>query len=122
MKSERYEELFIWQKAREVANEVYLCMKECKDYGFRDQFQRAAVSIMNNIAEGFERNSNKDFILFLRYAKGSCGEVRSMSYLAEDFSYIATEKAEELRSNCRKISSGISSLQRYLAQSKNNKA
>ena len=122
MKSERYEELFIWQKAREVANEIYLCMKECKDYGFRDQLQRAAVSIMNNIAEGFERNSKKDFILFLRYAKGSCGEVRSMSYLAEDFSYIATEKAEELRSNCRKISSGIRSLQRYLAQSKNNKA
>ena len=97
-------------------------MKECKDYGFRDQFQRAAVSIMNNIAEGFERNSNKEFVVFLKYAKGSCGEVRSMSYLAEDFSYIATEKAEEPRSNCRNISSGIASLQRYLAQSKNNKA
>ena len=121
MKSERYEELFIWQKAREVAKEIYLCMKECKDYGFRDQLQRAVVSIMNNIAEGFERNSKKDFILFLRYAKGSCGEVRNMSYLAEDFSYIATEKAEELRNNCRKISSGIASLQRYLAQSKNEK-
>ena len=116
-----FEELFIWQEARLVVGGIYEVMRDCKDYGFRDQFQRAAVSIMNNIAEGFERSSDKDFSLFLKYASGSCGEVRSMSYLAEDFSYIATEKAEELRNNCRKISSGIASLQRYLAQSKNEK-
>ena len=117
----KFEDLEIWQNARIIVNEISKLMENYRDYGFKDQIQRASVSIMNNIAEGFERNSKKDFILFLRYAKGSCGEVRNMSYLAEDFSYIATEKAEELRNNCRKISSGIASLQRYLAQSKNEK-
>ena len=117
----RFEEIKAWQKALELTKAVYELFGDSRDFGYKDQIQRASVSIMNNIAEGFERNSNKDFIIFLRYAKGSCGEVRSMSYLAEDFSYIATEKAEELRNNCRKISSGIASLQRYLAQSKNEK-
>lgn len=99
-----FEELYIWQEARLVVREIYEVMRNCKDYGFRDQFQRAAVSIMNNIAEGFERSSDKDFSLFLKYASGSCGEVRSMSYLAEDFSYLSPAQAESLRSRCHKIS------------------
>ena len=111
-----FEELFIWQEARLVVGGIYEVMRDCKDYGFRDQFQRAAVSIMNNIAEGFERSSDKDLSLFLKYASGSCGEVRSMSYLAEDFLYLSKEQAESLRLRCYKVSAGISTLRKYLNQ------
>ena len=110
MKSDRYDELFIWQKAREVANEIYLCMKECKDYGFRDQLQRAAVSIMNNIAEGFERRSNKEFVYFLYISKGSCGEVRSMLTLGLELKKINEEDYRILYKQSEEISKMISGL------------
>lgn len=80
MKVERFEDIFAWQKAKELTKEIYLLFEHCKDYGFKDQVQRAAVSIMNNIAEGYERRSNLEFKQFLFIAKGSCGEVRSMLY------------------------------------------
>jgi len=67
-------------------------MKNNKDYGFKDQILRSGVSIMNNIAEGFERNSRKEFKYFLSVAKGSCGEVRSMLYLGRDLRYISEEE------------------------------
>ena len=74
----RFEEIIVWQKARELASEIYKCLRECRDYSFKDQLQRALVSIMNNIAEGFERKGNKEFKRFLFIAKGSSAEVRSM--------------------------------------------
>ena len=64
---------------------IYAIMQNCRDYGFRDQIQRASVSIMNNIAEGLESGSDAKFVNFLNIAKGSCSEVRSMLYLCEDF-------------------------------------
>ncbi|MEI8085726.1 MAG: four helix bundle protein [Paludibacter sp.] len=76
-----FEELRVWQDARILVKDVYLLMANCKDYGFKDQIQRAAVSIMNNIAEGSESGSDALFIRYLRISKASCGEVRSMSYL-----------------------------------------
>ena len=85
-----------------------------KDFGFRDQIQRAAVSVMNNIAEGFERRSQKDFAHFLQMAKASCGEVRSMIYLAEDLSYIAPPQADEFRSNSLRLSKSIEALSKTL--------
>jgi four helix bundle protein len=91
--AERFEDLRIWQQARVMANEVYDAFAGCRDYGFRDQIQRAAVSSMNNIAEGFERRSSKDFGHFLDIAKASSGEVRSMLYLAEDRKYLSSECA-----------------------------
>jgi four helix bundle protein len=78
MKIERFEDIIAWQKAKELSLEIYFVFKICKDFSFRDQIQRAAVSIMNNIAEGYERSSNKEFRNFLFIAKGSCGEVRSI--------------------------------------------
>ena len=72
------ETLYIWQEARAFVNNVYGMMAKCNDYGFRDQMQRAAVSIMNNIAEGSESGYDAKFIHFLHIAKGSCGEVKSM--------------------------------------------
>ena len=74
--AERFEELEIWQQARALNRNVYAFLKKCDDYSFRDQMRRAALSLMNNIAEGFERKGNKEFAHFLYIAKGSCGEVR----------------------------------------------
>ena len=88
--AQTFEELRIWQQARKQAKEVYTEFGgesvSSRDFGFRDQIQRAGVSVMNNIAEGFERHSPTEFAHFLNIAKASCGEVRSMLYLAEDLS------------------------------------
>lgn len=91
MVAKRFEELIAWEKAKDLTVNIYSCFRERKDYGFKDQIQRATVSIMNNIAEGFERKSNKEFSYFLSIAKGSSGEVRSMLYLAKELNYIDEE-------------------------------
>ncbi|MCQ2094826.1 MAG: four helix bundle protein [Bacteroidaceae bacterium] len=89
-------------------------MNSCKDWGFRDQIQRAAVSIMNNIAEGSESGSDAKFYNFLNIAKGSCGEVRSMLYLCEDFQFCSIEERISLQTQLKKISTGIVKLQNIL--------
>ena len=92
MKAASFEDLKVWQETREFVKTIYELTSSDnfrKDYGLKDQIQRAAVSIMNNIAEGFERNNNKEFITFLKYSKGSAGEVRSMLYVALDLNYIS---------------------------------
>lgn len=91
VKIQQFEDILAWQKAYELTKEIYQSFKNCKDYSFRDQIQRAVISIMNNIAEGYERKGNKEFKQFLFIAKGSCGEVRSMLYPARDFKYINNE-------------------------------
>ncbi|MBU3924968.1 four helix bundle protein [Patescibacteria group bacterium] len=95
MKIEKFEDIIAWQKARELTIIIYIQFKNCRDFGLKDQIQRASVSIMNNIAEGFERRTNKELINFLYIAKGSCGEVRSMLYLARQFGYINKEQFEK---------------------------
>ncbi len=87
----RFEDLKAWQLARELTKDVYLLSgtgKFARDFSLRDQIRRAAVSIMSNIAEGFERDGNKEFLQFLSQAKGSCGEVRAQLYVALDQTYI----------------------------------
>ena len=101
------ENLFIWQEARKFVNEIYKMMATCKDWGFKDQIQRASVSIMNNIAEGSESGSDAKFINFLNISKGSCSEVRSMLYLCEDLSFCTCEERISLQSQLKQISSGI---------------
>lgn len=88
----KFEEIISWQKAKELNLIIYSLFRNCKDFSFRDQIQRASVSIMNNIAEGFERGGNKEFRNFLFIAKGSSAEVRSMLYLALDLGYIKKEE------------------------------
>jgi len=89
MKFDRFEDIIAWQKAKELTIQVYQLFENSKDFGFKDQIQRASVSVMNNIAEGFERKSNNEFKQFLFIAKGSCGEVRSMLYLAKELNKIS---------------------------------
>ena len=110
MKFERFEEIIAWQKAKEMTTQIYTLLKDNKDYGFKDQIQRSSVSIMNNIAEGFERRSNIEFRQFLFIAKSSCGEVRSMLYLARSLDYLSESDFINLLNNSVEISKTLSGL------------
>lgn len=88
---QKFEDLVCWQKARLLTKEIYRALKICKDYGFRDQIQRAAVSVLSNIAEGFERGTRMEFVNYLYIAKGSAGEVRAQLYVALDAEYLNIE-------------------------------
>jgi four helix bundle protein len=116
--AQRFEDLRIWQDARAQITEIYKCSgirtPVHRDFAFRNQLTSAALSVMNNIAEGFERKTNKDFAHFLDQAKGSCGEVRSMLYAAEDLKYLASDAAARLRENAAKLSAGIAALTKHL--------
>lgn len=112
MKFNNFEDIIAWQKAKTLVLLIYKNFNESKDFGFKDQIQRASLSIMNNIAEGFERQSNNEFKRFLLYAKGSCGEVRSMLYIAKDLNKISNEtfeKAYQLSVDISKMVSGLHS-------------
>ena len=96
MKIEIFEDLICWQKAKEISLMIYRLFKNNCDFSFKDQIQRAAVSIQNNIAEGFGRGTDKELRQFLYIAKGSCGEVRSMLYLARDLKYVSEKDFDTL--------------------------
>lgn len=113
----RFEELTIWQDSRKRTKDTYMLFNPCRDFGFRDQIQRAAVSVMNNIAEGFERSTRKDFARFLDQAKGSAGEVRSMTYIAEDLAYLSSENIASLRAAYEQLSKSIAAFTRHLRNS-----
>jgi four helix bundle protein len=110
MRIERFEDIIAWQKAKELTVRVYSLFSESKDFGFNNQIQRASVSVMNNIAEGFERKGNKEFKQFLFIAKGSCGEVRSMLYLAKELNKISENDFELLYALSEEISKTLSGL------------
>ena len=118
MAGRNVENMRIWQEARVFTNDIYKMMSSCRDYGFRDQIQRASVSIMNNIAEGFESGSDAKFISFLNIAKGSCSEVKSMLYLCEDLNYCTNKERETLVTRLHAISGGIFNLILFLKNKK----
>lgn len=112
-----FEDLEIWQKARELNKLVFkITCKEkfSKDFSIKDQIKRAAGSVMDNIAEGFERDGNKEFVNFLTISKGSCGEVRSQLYRALDFEYITQEEFNTLTNETVSLSERIGKLISYL--------
>jgi four helix bundle protein len=115
-----FEELRVWQDSRLLVKDIYSFTKDLKDFGFRDQLQRACISIMNNIAEGSESGSDPLFIRYLKIAKASCGEVRSMLYLCEDLQYCSVDTAIILRNKTIIISSSIQKLIEYLNNSNNS--
>jgi len=108
MKIKQFEDILAWQKAKELAVDCYHQFKVSRDFSFKDQIQRATVSIMNNIAEGFERAGNRELRNFLFIAKGSCGEVRSMLHLALDLKYISRDAYEKLELQTLEISRMLS--------------
>lgn len=108
-----FEELAIFQKARELSQKIYPVTNKDgfkSDFRFVQQIRAAAGSIMDNIAEGFERGGNKEFLNFLYIAKGSCGEVRSQLIRANDVGYLTKEEYNELYTECRKLSASIMNL------------
>ena len=111
---ERFEDIVAWKKAKELTLEVYKLFEYSKDFGFKDQIQRASISIMNNIAEGFERGTNKQFQYFLYVAKGSCAEVRSMLIIAKDLGRITATCFQFLFGLTEEISKTIAGLLRSL--------
>jgi four helix bundle protein len=110
MKIEMFEDILAWQKAKILTNAICDMMEKNNDFGFRNQLCRATVSIMNNIAEGYERRTNKEFTQFLFIAKGSCGEVRSMLHLGLDRKYVSKSKFNELSDLSIEISKMLSGL------------
>ena len=106
----KFEDIISWQKSKELTLLVYKLFKDNRDFSFVDQIKRASVSIGNNIAEGFERKSNKEFVHYLYIAKGSCGEVRSMSYIGLELEYVLKEDFEKIKGLSEEISRLIAGL------------
>ncbi|MEO6692890.1 MAG: four helix bundle protein [Saprospiraceae bacterium] len=110
MKIKCFEEIIAWQKAQELAVEIYQNFNKSKDFGFRDQICRAAVSVSNNIAEGFDRSTDADFRRFLFIALGSCSEVKSMVYLSVKLKILHIEKSSTLFNQTNEIAKIINGL------------
>ena len=102
-----FENLEVWQDAIELAARVYELLRDCRDFSFRDQIQRASASVSNNIAEGYERDTNAEFLRFLFIAKGSCGEVRSQAYLSRRIGLLTVEQSTPLIEETRRLSRRI---------------
>jgi four helix bundle protein len=116
----RFEDIDAWQKARELTRAVYAASNRGafeRDVGLRDQIRRASVSVMSNIAEGFDRSGNREFTHFLSLAKGSVAEVRSQLYVALDAGYLEQEAFDELAESAAQTSRLIGGLMKYLRQS-----
>ena len=117
MKIEKFEDIDAWKESRILVKNIYGIMENIRDYGFRDQIQRAAISIMSNIAEGFDRGTNKEFIYFLTIARGSVAEVRSLLYAAQDIGYLEQKECDRLQQCCFAIAKMINGFIRYLSAS-----
>ncbi len=120
MTIKHFEDLETWQEARDLAKFVFELSRQegfSEDFRFRGQFRSSSGSIMDNIAEGFERDGNKEFIQFLSIAKGSCGETRSQSYRAFDCNYISQEQLNELLDRTTTLSNRIGNFMKYLRHS-----
>lgn len=115
-KVNKFEDLEVWKEAMQLAVQIYDNVKDCKDWSFRDQIQRASVSVPSNIAEGFERQTNKEFVRFLYIAKGSSGELRTHLYLSISLKYIKKEAGQKFIESAEKISAMLYRLIEYRSQ------
>lgn len=113
----RFEELGCWQRSRVLVKEVYSALRTCPDHGFKDQIQRASVSVLSNIAEGFESGTKQEFLNYLYIAKGSAGEVRAQLYAAYDIGYVNVETFERLKGLAEECSKLIATFTKGLKQS-----
>ncbi|MFA5701230.1 MAG: four helix bundle protein [Desulfuromonas sp.] len=106
----KFEDLEVWKRSAKLSAEIYKELSGHKDYGFRDQITRSGLSIPSNIAEGFERESIKECVNFLSYAKGSCGELRTQVYIGREIGYLDAESAKRWVQETKEISAMLNSL------------
>ena len=121
----RFEDLRVWKLAREIVNDVYDITSQgdiAKDFSLRDQIRRSALSIMSNIAEGFESGSDKKFAYYIRIAKSSAGECRSQLYVLLDQDHISQDNFDLLNDKLTSVSSQLSSFEAYLNKNKHERA
>lgn len=118
----KFEDLKVWQKGQQVFLAMNNAVKESKMFFFNDQILRASLSISNNIAEGFERKSNKEYVHFLYIAKGSCGEVRSMIHLGERLNLFSEEFAESMHNECLEISYMLNGLIKSISKERSQES
>ena len=124
MKIERFEDIEAWQLARELTRKVYRLTEKprfAKDYGLKRQMQEAAGSSMHNIAEGFDSETNREFIRFLRYSKRSCTEAQSELYVALDEGYISLEEFEDVYDQARRTRAAVRGFINYLKKYEDRK-
>ncbi|MGH9966845.1 MAG: four helix bundle protein [Pyrinomonadaceae bacterium] len=119
-KIKKFEDVESWGKARKLTSDIYRATSSgqfMRDFGLKDQIRRAAVSVLSNIAEGFERGGDKEFLQFLGVAKRSCGEVRAQLYVALDQQYVSPALFEELYAKATEVSQLLSGFIKYLKRS-----
>ena len=116
-----FEDLTVWKRSAALSADVYKTLRNLKDYGFKDQITRSALSISSNIAEGLERKSKKETINFLSYSKGSCGEFRSQTYIGIEIDYIPKEVGRRWIQESKEISSMIASFNKSLEKKLDSK-
>ncbi len=121
-KSMKFEDLVAWQKARQMAKEIYLATSKnafSRDFALRDQIRRAAVSTMSNLAEGFDRGGRAEFHQFLVIAKGSCAEVSSQLYIADDVGYLSGPEFNRLFALADEVARIVGALKASVANQRN---
>jgi four helix bundle protein len=116
-----FEDLNVWQESMQIAVDVYKMLDDCKDYGLKNQIQRSAVSIPSNIAEGYDRQTNKEFIQFLYIARGSCAELRTQLYLTIALDMMNKVSGNQLIERTHKISAMLFNLIKSRKQNFNKK-
>jgi four helix bundle protein len=124
-KVERFEDLIAWQKARQLTKRIYSLSKDGefgRDFGLRDQIRRAAVSVMSNLAEGFDRGGRGEFHQFLVIAKGSCAEVRSQLYVAFDAGYVSEGEFQAMTHQAEEVARIIGGLRASVSRQRTNEA
>ncbi len=124
MKIQKFEELNIWKSSLALTKDVYDITSQgkfAKDFGLRDQIQRAIVSVSSNIVEGFEKNNNNEFIRFLKIAKGSAGETRNQMHIAFAIGYVAKKDFDRIMDELEKLSGQIGAFISYLEKKRKEK-
>jgi four helix bundle protein len=115
-----FENLDVWTRSRRLVKAVYRCSNQdgfSRDFALKDQMRRAAISVLSNIAEGYERDGNAEFLQFLSISKGSCGELRAPLYVAFDLEYVSVEQFEWLINEATEVSRMLSGLMKHLRRS-----
>jgi four helix bundle protein len=121
MAFQSFEDLEVWQRGCRLAVDIFKTFASCGDFTMQDQVQRAALSVPSNVAEGYERNSNKEFIRFLNIAKGSCGELRTQLYISRKLDFLTKSDFDRLIGEAKEISAMLQGLSRAVAKRLANK-